>query len=142
MGQQSPCAIRTILIDFGGVLAEEGFRDGLTDIALAAGRDPATLVPQAYEMAWTTGFVIGGCDTAGFWRAFRQATGLDGDDASLTETVLARFVARPWMFAMPWMPRSRNSTTSSPTTSSRSFSTRSRSWPTVSSRSSTRTSRP
>jgi len=100
MGQQSPCAIRTILIDFGGVLAEEGFRDGLTDIALAAGRDPATLVPQAYEMAWTTGFVIGGCDTPGFWRAFRQATGIEGDDASLTETVLARFVARPWMFAM------------------------------------------
>ena len=92
--------LRTILIDFGGVLAEEGFRDGLTDIAVAAGRDPAQVVPVAYEMAWSTGFVVGGCDTAAFWRAFRQATGIAGTDAALTETVLARFRPRPEMFAM------------------------------------------
>lgn len=94
------CAIRTLLLDFGGVLAEEGFRDGLTAIARDAGRDPETVVPAAYEMAWTTGFVIGGCDEAGFWRAFREATGIAGDDATLTETVLSRFVPRPFVFAV------------------------------------------
>jgi len=94
------CAIRTLLVDFGGVLAEEGFRDGLTVIARAAGRDPATVVPTAYEMAWTTGFVTGGCDESGFWRAFREATGIGGDNASLTEMVLSRFVPRPFVFAV------------------------------------------
>lgn len=92
--------VRTILMDFGGVLAAEGFRDGLTAIARQAGRDPAQVVPKAYEMAWTTGFVVGGCDEAGFWRAFRQATGIDGDDASLTEMVLSRFVPRPFLFTL------------------------------------------
>jgi phosphoglycolate phosphatase-like HAD superfamily hydrolase len=100
MEQDQSCPVRTILIDFGGVLAEEGFRDGLTAIAVAAGRDPGTVVPVAYEMAWSTGFTVGGCDAAGFWRAFRDVTGIAGDDASLTETVLSRFVLRPWMFAM------------------------------------------
>lgn len=94
------CARRTLLVDFGGVLAEEGFRDGLTAIARDAGRDPATVVPTAYEMAWTTGFVTGGCDEAGFWKAFREATGIAGDDARLTEAVLSRFVPRPFLFAV------------------------------------------
>jgi len=89
------CAVRTVLMDFGGVLAEEGFREGLTAIAREAGRDPETLVPAAYEMAWSTGFVLGRCDEAAFWRAFREATGIAGDDAALTEMVLSRFVLRP-----------------------------------------------
>lgn len=90
----------TIFFDFGGVLAEEGFRLGLIAIAQAAGRDPDAIVPVAYEMAWTTGFVVGGCDEAGFWRAFRKATGIGGDDAALTDTVLSRFTLRPFMFAV------------------------------------------
>ncbi|UJX39966.1 HAD family phosphatase [Desulfovibrio sp. JY] len=94
------CPPDTVLFDFGGVLAEEGFFKGLTAIAEQAGRDPATVVPVAYEMAWSTGFVVGGCDEAGFWQAFREATGIAGDDAALTEMVLSRFTPRPFMFAI------------------------------------------
>lgn len=94
------CPPDTVLFDFGGVLAEEGFFKGLTAIAEQAGRDPATVVPVAYEMAWSTGFVVGGCDEAGFWQAFRDATGIAGDDAALTEMVLSRFTPRPFMFAI------------------------------------------
>ncbi|MHC1789642.1 HAD family hydrolase [Solidesulfovibrio sp.] len=98
MGQL--CGLSAIFFDFGGVLAEEGFREGLIHIARTAGRDPAEVVPAAYEMAWSTGFVVGGCDEAGFWQAFRGATGIVGDDAALTEAVLSRFVPRPFMFAV------------------------------------------
>jgi len=94
------CPPDTVLFDFGGVLAEEGFFKGLTAIAEQAGRDPASVVPVAYEMAWSTGFVTGGCDEAGFWQAFRQATGIASDDATLTEMVLSRFTPRPFMFAI------------------------------------------
>lgn len=94
------CRLETMFFDFGGVLAEEGFRDGLTAIARAVGRDPATVVPAAYEMAWSTGFVLGGCDEAGFWQAFRQATGIAGEDAWLTDMVLSRFVLRPAVVAV------------------------------------------
>lgn len=94
------CLIGTIFFDFGGVLAEEGFREGLTAIARAAGHDPDTVVPVAYEMAWSTGFVVGGCDEAGFWQAFRRATGIAGSDADLTEAVLSRFRPRSSLFAV------------------------------------------
>jgi putative hydrolase of the HAD superfamily len=94
------CGLRAVFFDFGGVLAEEGFRQALIDIAGEAGRDPAEIVPAAYEMAWTTRFVVGGCDEAGFWQAFRKATGITADDAHLTEVVLSRFVPRPYMFAL------------------------------------------
>ncbi len=94
------CLLTTLFFDFGGVLAEEGFREGLTAIAREAGRDPETVVPVAYEMAWSTGFVVGKADEAGFWDAFRRATGIDGDDARLTEMVLSRFTLRPFMFEL------------------------------------------
>ncbi|OLN25635.1 hydrolase, haloacid dehalogenase-like family [Desulfovibrio sp. DV] len=100
MCMEQLCGLTAIFFDFGGVLAEEGFREGLIDIARAAGRDPAEVVPLAYEMAWTTRYVVGGCDEAGFWQAFRQATGIAGEDADLTEAVLSRFVPRPFMFAV------------------------------------------
>lgn len=94
------CGLAAIFFDFGGVLAEEGFREGLIHIARTAGRDPAEVVPTAYEMAWSTGFVIGGVGEAGFWQAFRRATGIAGADADLTDAVLSRFVPRPFMFAV------------------------------------------
>jgi putative hydrolase of the HAD superfamily len=100
MDRDRECRLQTIFFDFGGVLAEEGFRDGLTAIAREAGRDPATVVPVAYEMAWTTGLVVGKSDEQTFWRAFREATGIAGDDAALTETIFSYFVPRPFMFAV------------------------------------------
>ena len=100
MCMEQLCGLTAIFFDFGGVLAEEGFREGLIHIASTAGRDPAEVVPLAYEMAWTTRYVVGGCDAAGFWQAFRQATGIAGEDADLTEAVLSRFVPRPFMFAV------------------------------------------
>jgi FMN phosphatase YigB (HAD superfamily) len=90
-------AVQTIMMDYGGVLAEEGFRDGLTAIARESGLDLQSSVPAAYEMAWTTGLVLGRCDVAAFWRAFRRATGIARDDAWLTEMVLSRFVLRPFV---------------------------------------------
>lgn len=94
------CAVRTVLMDYGGVLAEEGFREGLTAIAEKFGRDPETFAVKTYDMAWTTGFVVGRCDEAAFWRAFREATGITGSDAELTDMVLSRFVLRPFLLRL------------------------------------------
>ena len=92
-------AVRTLLLDYGGVLAEEGFRDGLDAIARECGLPVETVVPAAYEMAWGTGLVLGRNDIAAFWTAFRQATGITRDDAWLTQMVLSRFVLRPFVLA-------------------------------------------
>jgi hypothetical protein len=44
----SPCTVEAILFDFGGVIAEEGFRNGLVAIAQASG------LPMNWFTTWAT----------------------------------------------------------------------------------------
>ncbi len=90
--------IRAVLFDWGGVLAEEGFREGLKAIARQAGLDPEAFFDTAVKVIWDTGYVVGRADEAEFWHALRAMTGLERDDADLRAEILDRFVPRPWMF--------------------------------------------
>jgi hypothetical protein len=58
------CSIDVILFDFGGVLAEEGFVNGLKAIAAMNGLDSDTLVKTGFETVHDTGFVVGRSDEA------------------------------------------------------------------------------
>jgi putative hydrolase of the HAD superfamily len=93
-------AIRAVLFDFGGVLAEEGFRDGLVALASEQGLDPQQLPRQAMQAVYDSGFVLGRGSAVEFWSLLRQRSGLRGDDADLTERILAGFVPRPAMLAL------------------------------------------
>ncbi|MCX5896351.1 MAG: HAD family phosphatase [Proteobacteria bacterium] len=92
-----PCAVRVVLFDFGGVLSEEGFRDGLISIALFNKLDPAVFVKRAYAVTFADGFVTGRMDEREFWQTLREQTGITGSDADLRSEVLSRFQLRPWM---------------------------------------------
>lgn len=99
------CAhIDAALFDYGGVLAEEGFREGFTAIARQRGWDPEKLVYTAAEIAYGSGWVGGAVDEASFWTAL-AAQGLTGDPAALRREILSRFVLRPW--ALPLLDRLR-----------------------------------
>lgn len=89
--------IRTVLLDYGGVLAEEGFKAGLFHIARNNGRDPDELIRTAFSLVYELGFVTGMTRSDRFWSALRDQTGITGKDEQLTEAVLSRFVLRPWM---------------------------------------------
>lgn len=89
--------IRTFLFDFGGVIAEEGFREGLLAIARREGLDPKAFVQAAKDAVYDSGYVIGKANEAEFWELLRARTGIQGRDAELTEEILQRFVVRPWM---------------------------------------------
>jgi len=54
MEQDTVCrAIDTVLVDFGGVLADEGFRDGLAAIGRLSGLDDsAAHVERARQRGW------------------------------------------------------------------------------------------
>jgi len=85
------------LFDFGGVLAEEGFEAGLKAIALKNNLEPDTFFRQATEIIYACGYVTGrGTETA-YWQLVRDATGIIGNDAELTEEIHSRFVLRPGM---------------------------------------------
>lgn len=96
MSQSRRHPIRAILFDFGGVLAEEGFRDGLQAIATRQGLDPEAMHRAGMAAIYDSGYVLGRASAADFWRLMRERTGLYGQDTELTDEILSRFVARSW----------------------------------------------
>jgi putative hydrolase of the HAD superfamily len=89
--------IKAVVFDFGGVLAEEGFQQGLKAIGEKNGRDPDDFFTVASELVYQTGYVTGMSDEAGYWQAVREKTGIAGGDGELREEILKRFILRPEM---------------------------------------------
>ena len=92
--------IKAILFDFGGVLAEEGFRDGLQALARRQGLDPNRMFEIGMDAVYDSGWVEGRGDEAGFWRLMAEQAGLRGDPAAMRETILERFKIRPAVLAL------------------------------------------
>jgi putative hydrolase of the HAD superfamily len=90
-------SIHAVLFDFGGVLAEEGFRLGLQSLARQQGLDIAAIHGEGTRAMYDSGFILGRGSAADFWTLMRQRTGLIGDDALLTQTILSGLVLRPAM---------------------------------------------
>jgi len=89
--------VKCITFDFGGVIAEEGFREGMRAIPLRFGLDPEETIEMAFLLVFDVRFVEGGCTEKELWDLFRKRTGIKADDSTLREMVLSRFVVRPWM---------------------------------------------
>ena len=89
--------IEAVLFDFGGVLSEEGFRNGLRAIASSHGIDEDTFVRTANDVVHTCGYVIGKVPESTYWETLREATGIRGDDQHLRNEILSRFKMREWM---------------------------------------------
>jgi putative hydrolase of the HAD superfamily len=94
---RDPRAIDTVLFDFGGVLAEEGFRDGLAAIGRLSGLDEEDVVRRGHELVLTTGYVTGRAGEQRWWEALRAEAGVRGAAESLRGEILGRFVLRPRM---------------------------------------------
>ncbi|MDO9509097.1 MAG: HAD family phosphatase [Thermovirgaceae bacterium] len=93
-------AVKCVTFDFGGVIAEEGFREGMRTLALRFGLDPGETIKMAFRLVFEVRFVEGVCSEKDFWGMFRERAGVDADDATLREMVLSRFVVRPWMLEL------------------------------------------
>lgn len=89
--------IRAVVLDFGGVVADDGFRAGLEAIAEEQGLDPRALAREGMDAVYDSGFVLGKGSVTDFWNLLRRRSGVVGDDETLTETLLAGFQLRPWM---------------------------------------------
>lgn len=89
--------IKVILFDFGGVLAEEGFKGGILAIAEKNNLNPDELTKTAFKMVYELGFTSGRVKEDAFWAALRLETGIRGTNEELKDEILSRFVLRPWM---------------------------------------------
>jgi putative hydrolase of the HAD superfamily len=92
--------IRVVLFDFGGVLAEEGFREGLKAIAKGKGLDPGDFYKISSDLVYQTGYITGACDEHSYWNVVRKKTGAKGADQEFREEILKRFKLRPEMTAV------------------------------------------
>jgi len=89
--------IKAVIFDFGGVLAEEGFKQGLKAIAKEKGLDPEDFYEIAGELVYQMGYVMGSSGEDSYWNAVREKTGVRGDDKEFREEILKRFKLRPDM---------------------------------------------
>jgi putative hydrolase of the HAD superfamily len=90
--------IDMVVFDFGGVLAEIGFEEGLRVVAMRHGLDERAFYNLAYDLIYSTGYLTGRIGEHAFWQTIREKTGIEDGDTILRNEVLSRFVLRPWMF--------------------------------------------
>jgi putative hydrolase of the HAD superfamily len=89
--------IKTILLDFGGVIAEEGFQQGLYAIADRFGLDRKRFFQLANEAVYNSGYVTGTGSEKDYWNEVREHSGIIADDEELRQEILSRFIPRDWM---------------------------------------------
>ncbi len=89
--------IRAVLFDFGGVIADEGFHDGLLEIGRRNGLDPEAFFETVARIIQDCGYLTGKAAEPAFWDAVRRATGIREGDDELRGEILGRFVIRPGM---------------------------------------------
>jgi putative hydrolase of the HAD superfamily len=99
--------IKAVLFDFGGVLAEEGFRHGLLELARRQRLDSEVVSGSGRRIVHESGYVTGRGSEKEFWRRMREETGLQGSDRELSDTILSCFVIRPRMMGCVRQLRSR-----------------------------------
>ena len=93
-------SIKAVIFDFGGVLAEEGFREGLWAIGRKNGIDPEEFRKTADELIHETGYVTGRSDESEYWDMLRMKTGIKGTARELRDEIVTRFVLRPEMIGL------------------------------------------
>ncbi len=92
-----PEGIKAVLFDFGGVLAEEGFREGLKEIARKNNLDPEEFYNFVTKYILQCGYLTGTTSESQFWQGLRSLKGIKGSDEQLRTEILKRFILRPRM---------------------------------------------
>jgi len=90
--------IDIVIFDFGGVLAEKGFEEGLRAIAVRNGLNETDFLNLAHDLIHATGYLTGRTHEHVYWQAIRDKTGIREEDTVLRNDILSRFIPRPWMF--------------------------------------------
>ena len=100
MNKQNETRIKWIFFDFGGVLAEEGFLQGLQDLGRIKGIDQEVAFQKGHELIYSTGYLLGKGPESAFWDAMRRELNFEDSDEHLRSLMLKRFLPREWMFVL------------------------------------------
>jgi putative hydrolase of the HAD superfamily len=92
--------VSTVIFDFGGVIAEEGWAKGVRIIAEKCGFEPEEFFNACVETIGETGFVIGKTDEHGYWKAVKRRYDIPFSVEELKEEILPRFEIRPYILEL------------------------------------------
>ncbi len=87
--------VEAVIFDFGGVLAEEGFSEGLKAIAEKNRLEPEGFFRIAADLIYETGYVTGTADETVYLDRLRKETGIRESNGMIRDEILGRFVLRP-----------------------------------------------
>jgi putative hydrolase of the HAD superfamily len=91
--------IKAVLFDFGGVIAEEGFYEGLLAIGEMNALNPEAFFKTVDALIAETGYLAGASEEAVFWDAVKNETRITMSNAALRHEIMKRFTLRPGMIA-------------------------------------------
>jgi len=87
--------IKAVFFDFGGVIADEGWENGLRDIAAAQGFEPEQFFKDACDVLWDTGYMYGRATEAEFWDGFSRLYDFSMTVEDMRQVIFDRFTMRP-----------------------------------------------
>ncbi|PLX69192.1 MAG: HAD family phosphatase [Denitrovibrio sp.] len=87
--------ITAVFFDFGGVIAEEGWENGLNDIASFHGFDPQLFFDDARDVLWNTGYMYGRAMENVFWTTLAKRYEFKMSYHQMREKIFERFKIRP-----------------------------------------------
>ncbi len=85
----------TVLFDYGGVLAEEGFRNTFHQLAREQGLDPDTVAAHAMDAVYESGYLLGAGSEEAFWDKLQQRVALPAGRDHYREAIFRGFILRP-----------------------------------------------
>ena len=89
--------IELVLFDFGGVIADEGFKQGLFSISRENNINIQEFYSAVCSIISDCGYLTGDADEKTFWQEVRQQFNLNKTDAYLSNQILSRFTVRGWV---------------------------------------------
>ena len=94
----STACIKAVLLDFGGVVADEGFVEAMTVLARNLGISPSVLVETAFKTSHEIGFSRGRVREEEYWPVLARKVGKPEHVLNVKEEIFARYRLRPWVF--------------------------------------------
>lgn len=92
--------VSTVIFDYGGVLADEGWAKGIRIVAARFGYEPESFFELCVQAITDTGFCLGKVDEYGYWNAVKSKIELPMTVEELRNEILPRFVLRPNMIEL------------------------------------------
>ncbi len=87
--------VQALILDFGGVLAEDGFHLALASLGEQNDIDPKKMVMLGLNAVYDSGYIIGAGSEEQFLALLQQRSGIRINIPEFKQDILRRFVLRP-----------------------------------------------